>query len=419
MPGRSPRSAGCSRVDRPTRPSCRRRARGRAGGGGDRHGDGHPGGPGRDGTARATADGRRDADLEFVYLRRDCERFAVRGIDRAVAHVPRPGIAAKVSRAEDAIMLKHNEHALELVDACLHGVLSDADAAIVKKHCEECPICRVAWDEAQKRFEALASLPAVETSSELIERTERRLEKAAARSPRSVPLRWFQRRSVYEKFGLVVATLAVMIGSLHLYYLNLSAAPYDLRVLGQDQLLSGAETSLRVTVFNQASRSLMAGVPVEIELARPATNESVQLASFRTDENGTGSPRFRLPDWQDGNCELRVAARIGRQVEKITHTVTLHRSWQLMVTTDKPVYQPGNPIRIRSLSLRRPDLKPVAGGDVTITVADPKGNIIFRRRDVTSRYGIASADCALADEILLGTYRIECRVGDTTSSTAV
>jgi alpha-2-macroglobulin-like protein len=316
-------------------------------------------------------------------------------------------------------MLKHNEHALELVDACLHGVLSDADAAIVKKHCEECPICRVAWDEAQKRFEALASLPAVETSSELIERTERRLEKAAARSPRSVPLRWFQRRSVYEQFGLVAATLAVMIGSLHLYYLKLSAAPYDLRVLGQDQLLSGAETSIRVTVFDQASRSLMAGVPVEIELARPATNESVQLASFRTDENGTGSPRFRLPDWQDGSCELRVAARIGRDVEQITHTVTLHRSWRLMVTTDKPVYQPGNPIRIRSLALRRPDLKPVAGGDVAITVADPKGNIIFRRRDVTSRYGIASADCALADEILLGTYRIECRVGDTTSSTSV
>ncbi len=116
---------------------------------------------------------------------------------------------------------------------------------------------------------------------------------------------------------------------------------------------------------------------------------------------------------------MRVSARIGRDEEVVTHAVTLHRSSQLMVSSDKPVYQPGDQIRIRSLALRRPDLKPVAGGDVTFSVADPKGNIIFRRRDVTSRYGIAAADCPLADEILLGVYRIECRVGDTTSKTDV
>lgn len=321
-------------------------------------------------------------------------------------------------------MLRPNDHVLEHVDACLHGVLSESDAAAVKKHCDECPICRVAWDEAQKRFDALASLPVVETSGELIERTERRLEKAAARSPRSIPLRWFQRRNLFEKFAVVAASIALLIGSLHLHYLHLSASPYDLRVLGQEKLLAGAETSLRVMLFNHTSRALMAGIPVEVELAQgatnePPTNQTVRLARFETDENGTGTPRFRLPDWSDGNYVLRVSARIGRNVEVITRTVNLHRSWQLMVSTDKPVYRPGDPIRIRSLALRRPDLKPVAGGDVTFTVADPKGNIIFRRRDVTSRYGIASADCPLADEILHGIYRIECRVGDTTSTAAV
>ena len=69
--------------------------------------------------------------------------------------------------------------------------------------------------------------------------------------------------------------------------------------------------------------------------------------------------------------------------------------------------------------LRRPDLTPMVGGKVTLSVADPKGNVIFRRGDVTSRYGIASADCPLADEILLGTYRIECQIGYTTSASSV
>jgi anti-sigma factor RsiW len=316
-------------------------------------------------------------------------------------------------------MIQPNDHVLEHVDACLHGLLNDADAAAVRKHCDECPICRVAWDEAQKRFDALAALPAVETSSELIERTERRLEQAATRRRRSLPVRWFERRSKMQKLAVVAAVLAAMIGSLHVYYLRLSASPFDLRVLGQEQLLSGSETSLRVTVFNQSSQALMAGVPVEVDLSRLATKEFVHLASFQTDENGTGSPRFHLPDWNDGSCQLSVSARIGFSREVINRSVALRRSWQVMTSTDKPVYQPGEPIRMRTLALRRPDLKPVADGEVTFTVADAKGNVIFRRRDVTSRYGIASADCPLADEIVQGTYRIDCRVGDTTSATAV
>jgi alpha-2-macroglobulin-like protein len=316
-------------------------------------------------------------------------------------------------------MLKANDHMLEQVDACLHGLLSDADAAIVRKHCDDCPICRVAWDEAQKRFDSLASLPALETSSELIERTERRLAKAPAPSRLTVPLRWLERRSLFARFGITAASVALVIGAIHLYYLTIAASPYDLRVLGQETLLSGAESSLRVVVYDNRSQSLMAGIPVEVDLERPWLNESVRLASFQTDVNGTGSPRFRLPDWKDGSYKLRVAARIGRCEEVTTHDVALHRAWQVMVSTDKPVYRPGDAIRIRSLSLRRPDLKPIAGEKMTLSVTDPKGNVIFRHGDVTSRYGIASADCALADEILLGTYRIECQVGDTTSASAV
>ncbi len=316
-------------------------------------------------------------------------------------------------------MIRTNDHVLEHVDACLHGLLNEADAATVRKHCDECPICRVAWDEGQKRFDALAALPAVETSSDLIERTERRLEKAVTRRRPPLPLRWFERRSKFQKFAIVAAVLAAMIGSLHVYYLRLSASPYDLRVLGQDRMLAGSETSLRVTVFNQASQKLLAGVPVDVELAPPGTYKFVHLASFQTDENGTGSPRFRLPDWTNGSCKLNVSARIGFSREVISRDVTLYRSWQVMISTDKPVYQPGELIRMRTLALRRPDLKPVAGGDVEFTVTDPKGNVIFRRRDVTSHYGIASADCALADEIAQGTYRIDCRVGNTNSAVAV
>ena len=79
-----------------------------------------------------------------------------------------------------------------------------------------------------------------------------------------------------------------------------------------------------------------------------------------------------------------------------------------MLSSDKPVYQPGQVIRLRSLALARPELKPVAGNAVSYAIRDPKGNIIFRKQDVTSRFGIASADCPLADEIIEGPYQIQC-----------
>ena len=90
-----------------------------------------------------------------------------------------------------------------------------------------------------------------------------------------------------------------------------------------------------------------------------------------------------------------------------------------MLSSDKPVYQPGQTIQLRSLALRRPDLLPVAGREAVFTVSDPKGNKIFRQRQVTSRFGIAFTECALADEIAEGAYQVECQVGDTSSSLTV
>jgi uncharacterized protein YfaS (alpha-2-macroglobulin family) len=56
---------------------------------------------------------------------------------------------------------------------------------------------------------------------------------------------------------------------------------------------------------------------------------------------------------------------------------------------------------------------------VTFSITDPKGNVIFKKQDVTSKYGIASTDCPLASEILEGRYDIDCKIGDTSSKRSV
>jgi uncharacterized protein YfaS (alpha-2-macroglobulin family) len=304
-------------------------------------------------------------------------------------------------------MLKPHSHVLEQVDAYLHDVLPVQDAEQVRAHCESCPICRVALEEARTRQQMFAALPPVEASEALIQTTLAQVEHY--RAPR---ITW--RRVVV----LAYVAAVLVVGLWHLYVVTRTASPYDLRVLGQSQLYAGSEASLRVLLVNPHNGRPLSGVPVQIALG-DGHGRSVELARLTTDAWGTARPRFRLPDWSDGPYELRVEAQPSGTPEIIRRPVRLVRSWRLMLTTDKPVYQPGQTIHVRSLALSRPELRPAAGQTVVYTIADPRGNVIFRRQDVTSRFGIAAIDCPLADEITEGDYRIECRVGDTTSAVSV
>jgi hypothetical protein len=298
-------------------------------------------------------------------------------------------------------------HALEYVDAYLHDALSQHEKEQVAAHCEACPICRTALEEARRRQEAMQALPPVEAPETLVQATLARI----ARN-RVTRRRW-------TTWGLLAAAAAaIVLAATNLYYYNLAPAPYDLRVLGQADLVAGSEASLRVLLLDPRDAAPLSGVPVQIDLIEEPGN-AVRLASFTTDQFGSGAVRMQLPDWAPGKYQLRVSAQPGRQTESIERTVTLHRSWQLMLTSDKPVYQPGETIHVRSLALSRPQTKPVAGQEAVFSVTDPKGNMIFRERDVTSRFGICATDCPLAGEILEGPYQLCCELGDTKSTITV
>lgn len=308
-------------------------------------------------------------------------------------------------------MLTATDHVLEFVDDYLHDVLTPADAATLEGHCETCPICKVALDEARKRFAALEAAPACEAPERLIQATLERIDTHRVRQ------RKVRRRFVWGALA-AAATVVAVLGGFHWHYANLSVTPYDLTVLTQKQMLSGSDASLRIRLMDRSTGAALAAAPVEVELRRKDAPERIQLCSFTTDSLGTGQPRFRLPDWPDGDCELRVVARTEGAVEEMTQPITLAHSWKVMLSSDKPVYQPGQAILVRALALRRPDLKPVTEAAV-FSIADPKGNVIFKHATSTSRYGIASIDCPLADEILEGPYEIQCRIGDTVTKLVV
>src|SRR5262249_53849384 len=92
---------------------------------------------------------------------------------------------------------------------------------------------------------------------------------------------------------------------------------------------------------------------------------------------------------------------------------------KVLLTTDKPLYQPGQVIRIRALALRAFDLKPASAAGLTLEVEDARGNKVFKKELKTSDHGIASADFQLADEVNMGDYRVRAIPGDHTTDRSV
>jgi uncharacterized protein YfaS (alpha-2-macroglobulin family) len=299
-----------------------------------------------------------------------------------------------------------NEHVADLVDDYLHALLSPGRAGEVEQHCAACPACQAALEEARRRRALLQAVPPSEASGRLIERTLRRISEHDQT----------RRRRRARGFVMAVAALAasalVLVG-VQMYYRHLTASPYDLVVLGQHNLLVATTGSLRVLLVDRLHNTALAGVPVVVELR--GQGRAVELARFDTDAHGVGQPRFRLPDWPDGDYGLVVTAQTAGGVETITRTVRLKRSWKLMLSSDKPAYQPGQTIHIRTLALRQPDLRPVAGRNAVFTLADPKGNILFKQAGPTSAFGIVAADCRLAREVAEGAYTLACKIDDTES----
>jgi hypothetical protein len=258
----------------------------------------------------------------------------------------------------------------------------------------------------------LRSLPPAEASAQLVQNTVDSVQTYQKRR------RTLRRRFVVAALGALAACLLVLVGA-QAYYSRMAPTSYDVVVLGQQQLMASTKASLRVQVVDRGKeRAPVSGVPVTVALLAPDGTEET-LAEVSTDEQGSANPRFDLPDWEDGKYQLRIVAKPPSGAETLIRPIELKRSWKLMLSSDKPVYKPGQTIQLRSLALRKPDLKPIKGQTAVFTLADPKGNILFKHSEKTSDFGITSAECALAQEIEEGTYSIACKVGDTESKLSV
>jgi uncharacterized protein YfaS (alpha-2-macroglobulin family) len=192
-----------------------------------------------------------------------------------------------------------------------------------------------------------------------------------------------------------------------------------IHILGQQSYLTGGPAAVRVIVTDSKNELIAGRGSVQIELLDPG-QKSLALFNGRTNHRGTADAEFRFPAGLVGSYQLHYSVDTPIGSTEFTQPVRLEDKVSILLTTEKPIYQPGQTIHVRALALDRVNHDAVANRRLTFEVEDSRGNKVFKKITDTDKFGIASAEFGLADEVNLGTYHLRGLLGegDAPSNTA-
>ncbi len=190
-------------------------------------------------------------------------------------------------------------------------------------------------------------------------------------------------------------------------------------VVGQTHFAPDSDASLRVVVQEAGNGQPVTGAAVEVSLQSTSDEQAIPLLEAVTDDSGSLPVSFHIPADLAGDYQLVVETESSAGRDRLERRVTVERAFRLLLTTDKPLYQPGQTIHMRALALSRFDLTPARAATIDFLVQDARGNKIFRQSVPTSDFGVAAADFILADMVNQGDYKLSATIGDTVSERTV
>jgi A-macroglobulin TED domain/Alpha-2-macroglobulin family/MG2 domain/A-macroglobulin receptor binding domain/Alpha-2-macroglobulin bait region domain/Carboxypeptidase regulatory-like domain len=183
-------------------------------------------------------------------------------------------------------------------------------------------------------------------------------------------------------------------------------------IMGQQVYLSGGRAAVRVIVTDSRNEVIAGPGTVRIEFLVPQHAPRV-LFTGRLNRRGTTEAQFRFPTGLVGNEQLHYVVDTPIGSTEFTQAVRLEDKVSILLTTEKPIYQPGQTIHVRALALDRASHEAAASGKLIFEVEDSRGNKVFKKATQTDKFGIASAEFELADEVNLGTYHLRALMGET------
>ena len=183
------------------------------------------------------------------------------------------------------------------------------------------------------------------------------------------------------------------------------------RVIGQSEYMAGSRAAIRVIVTDDKSGLPQTG-SLRVDVQRGDETARRLLFSGRLNRRGTIEAGFGFPPGLTGKIAMHFVAETAIGSAEFTQSVEIRERASILLTTEKPIYQPGQTIHARALALNRATNHADGDRKLTFEVEDSRGNKVFRKGTETDKFGIASADFTLADEVNLGAYHLRALMGD-------
>ena len=193
---------------------------------------------------------------------------------------------------------------------------------------------------------------------------------------------------------------------------RLIADAFELRLTGAATVGFGAKYPLRVRVDNPSTGEPIAGVPIDFKLELNDDDDDQPTARKKafTDRSGYAVAEFDLPKApSDFEGKVVATATRGDFSEEESIDIKFPDAVRLTLTTDKPLYQPGQTVHMRVLAFG-PDNRAFANVPIQVTLADDQGQTQFEDTFNTSKFGVAKADWEIPQKLELGDYSITAEV---------
>jgi len=127
------------------------------------------------------------------------------------------------------------------------------------------------------------------------------------------------------------------------------------RIFAQRAYAAGSPASVRIITVDSKAGNPLRDSRVKLELVN--ADRATTLFAGRTDSLGTAQVSFTLPADSYGSRQLRVTADTSLGTVTANQPIQLERRDRILLTTDKPLYQPGQTIHLRALALDGPSTR--------------------------------------------------------------
>lgn len=195
------------------------------------------------------------------------------------------------------------------------------------------------------------------------------------------------------------------VGSLRVTRSLLLVVPaYQVRLEGPSAVTQGKGVSYRVRTEDAITRAPVAQAKVSLDVL---AKDGSQVTTLTGATGATGEVFFPVSLAQAGDFQVRAGFTQAGVTPSVEDTVTVSALGpKILLTSDKPIYQPGQTLHLRTLALTAPDDRPLASAPVLFEIEDGKGNKVFKQPVTTDAYGVASTTFTLGTLVNTGTFTL-------------